>query len=78
MNAAVIHALFVGIPLAVVAVLAALIYTRKGNHPRTYTLSEPWTHAPILWAATDEVVPGGHHGHGASEFSVGGGASGKW
>ena len=78
MNAAVIHALFVGIPLAVVAVLAALIYTRKGNHPRTYTLSEPWKHAPVLWAATDEVVPGGHHGHGASEFSVGGGASGKW
>ena len=61
-----------------VAVLAALIFTRKGNHPRTYTLSEPWTHAPILWSATDEVVPGGHHGHGAPEFSVGGGASGKW
>jgi len=77
-NAAVIHALFVGIPLAVVALLSLLIFSRKGNHPATYKLSENWTHAPILWAATDEVVPGGHHGHGAGDFSAGGGASGKW
>lgn len=78
MNAAVLHALFVGIPLAVVALLALLIFSRKSNHPATYKLSEKWTHAPILWAATDEVVPGGHHGHGAAELNVGGGASGKW
>ena len=79
MNAAVIHLLFVGVPLAVVAVLAALIFSRKGNHPATYQLSEPWTHEPILWSAVDEAIPGGgHHGHGADEFSVGGGASGKW
>ena len=79
MNAAVIHLLFVGVPLAVVAVLAALIFSRKGNHPATYKLSEPWTHEPILWAAVDEAIPGGvHHGHGSDEVSVGGGASGKW
>ena len=78
MNAAVIHSLFVGVPLGVVAILSALIYSRQGNHPATYTLSEPWTYGPILWAAVEEVVPGGQHGHGASEFSAGGGASGKW
>ncbi|WP_443627147.1 aa3-type cytochrome oxidase subunit CtaJ [Candidatus Mycolicibacterium alkanivorans] len=79
MNAAVIHVLFVGVSLAVVAVLVALMLSRKGNHPATYKLSEPWTHEPILWAAIDEVVPGGGpHGHGSDVVSVGGGASGKW
>lgn len=72
-----IHLYFVGIPLLLVAALAALIFSRKGPHPASYQLSEPWTHEPILWAATDEAV-GSHHGHGASEFSVGGGASGSW
>ncbi|MCX2931479.1 hypothetical protein ORI20_14445 [Mycobacterium sp. CVI_P3] len=79
MTAAVVHLLFVGIPLALVVILSLLIFTHKGVHPATYSLSEPWTHAPILWAAVDEVVPGGgHHGHGSAEVSVGGGASGKW
>ena len=72
-----IHAYFVGIPLLLVIVLSALIWSRKGPHPATYKMSEPWTHPPILWAATDEDVGGGHGGHG-SEFSVGGGASGTW
>jgi hypothetical protein len=70
-----IHSLFLGVPVALVIILAALIWRGKGPHPQAYKLSEPWTHAPILWAATDEAVG---HGHGASEFTVGGGASGKW
>ena len=79
-----IHLYFVGIPLLLVLLLSALIWSRKGPHPATYKLSEPWTHPPILWAATDEAVGNGHAGHsdasshGAAEFSVGGGASGKW
>jgi uncharacterized membrane protein YgcG len=79
-----IHLYFVGIPLLLVLVLVGLIWSRKGPHPATYTLSEPWRHPPILWAATDEDVGNGHGGHsgasshGAAEFSVGGGASGKW
>ena len=73
-----IHLYVLGIPLLLVLVLVALIWSRKGPHPATYKLSEPWTHPPILWAATDEDVGGGHYGHGAPEFSVGGGASGKW
>jgi hypothetical protein len=73
-----IHALFLGVPLLLVILLVAMIWSRKGPHPATYKMSESWTHPPILWAATDEVVGHGHGGHGASEFSVGGGASGKW
>ncbi|BCI86854.1 hypothetical protein NIIDMKKI_20600 [Mycobacterium kansasii] len=78
MNAMEIHLLFVGIPLSLVVVLALMIFTRKGPHPATYEMSERWTHPPILWAATDEDVGGSHGGHGSSEFSVGGGASGTW
>ena len=81
MNVVVSHLLIIGIPLLLVAVLAALIWRHKGPHPETYKLSEPWTHPPILWAATDEVVGarhGGHGGHGTSEFTVGGGSSGTW
>ncbi|MGO9384129.1 MAG: hypothetical protein ACLP4W_19065 [Mycobacterium sp.] len=76
-----IHLYFIGIPLLLVAVLSLLIFSRKGPHPASYTLSEKWTHPPILWAATDEDVGnahGGHGGHDASQFSVGGGASGTW
>ena len=72
------HLLIGGIPLLLAAVLAALIWSRKGPHPATYRLSEPWTHAPILWAATDEIVGQPQHGHSASGYSVGGGASGSW
>jgi hypothetical protein len=72
-----IHSLFLGVPLALVILLATMIWSRKGPHPATYKMSESWTHPPILWAATDEAVGHGH-GHGASEFNVGGGASGKW
>jgi hypothetical protein len=72
-----VHALFVGIPLLLVIILATLIWSHKGPHPATYKMSEPWTHEPILWAATDESV-GDPHGHGSHELTVGGGASGKW
>jgi hypothetical protein len=68
---------FVGIPLLLVTVLSTMIWSRRGAHPATYKMSEPWTHPPILWAAVDELI-GAHGGHGGSEFSVGGGASGKW
>jgi hypothetical protein len=78
-----IHLFFVGIPLLLVIVLAGLIWSHKGPHAATYKLSEKWTHPPILWAATDEAVGSAHGAHGgdgrgASEFTVGGGASGTW
>ena len=44
-----IHLFFIGIPLLLVIVLSALIWSRQGPHPATYELSEKWTHPPILW-----------------------------
>jgi hypothetical protein len=74
------HSLLGGVPLAITLALIVLIWGvgkyRKGPHPATYTLTETWTHAPILWAS-DEPADHGHGGHG-SHFTVGGGASGKW
>jgi hypothetical protein len=71
---------FYVIPLLVVLGLIYLMYSRTRDRRPTYTLSEPWTHEPILWAATDEVVPGGAHGAHEHEnvVNVGGGASGRW
>lgn len=66
--------LFVGVPLLVFSLLSARYLSRKGPRAATYHMSERWTHPPILWAATGEAIGG----HGASEFSVGGGASGNW
>jgi hypothetical protein len=73
-----IHLYFIGIPLALVGALSLMIWSHKGPHAATYKMPEKWTYPPILWAATDEDVGGAHGGHGASEFSVGGGASGTW
>jgi hypothetical protein len=70
--------LLIGVPLLVAALLAALTLRKPGPHPAPYKLSEPWTHEPILWAATDEKIGAHGHGHGSHEFTVGGGASGKW
>ena len=73
-----VHLFIVGIPLLLVVVLSVLIWSRKGPHPAAYKLGEKWTNPPILWAATGEDVGHAHGGHGTSEFSVGGGASGTW
>lgn len=77
MNVVEVHALLMGVPLLVVLVLAALIWSHKGPHPATYKMSDPWTSEPIVWAAVDEKIGDPHH-HGSDEFAVGGGASGKW
>lgn len=74
---AIAHLVIGGVPLLLTAVLAAWIWRRKGPHPESYQLSEEWSHAPILWAATEETI-GAAHGHGSHELTVGGGASGKW
>lgn len=92
MSTALTHALLILVPLGLTVVLVALIWRGKGPHPATYQLSEPWTHAPILWAA-DEPADHGHatgrslvadtaehgaEGHGSHSVTIGGGASGKW
>ncbi|KQY06384.1 MULTISPECIES: hypothetical protein [unclassified Mycobacterium] len=73
MSTALTHSLLGGVPLLLALVLAALIFRRKGPHPATYTLTDEWTHEPILWASDEPA----DHGHG-SHLTVGGGASGKW
>lgn len=73
-----LHLIIVGIPVLLVVALSVLIWSRKGPHPASYKLGEKWTHPPILWAAIGEEVGHSHRGHGTSEFSVGGGASGTW
>jgi hypothetical protein len=71
-----VHSLFLLVPLGLTVFLAALVWRGKNPHPATYTLSEKWTHEPILWAS-DEPAGHGHSGHG-SHLTIGGGASGKW
>ena len=73
MSTALTHSLLGGVPLLLALVLAAVIFRRKGPHPATYTLSDEWTHEPVLWASDEPA----DHGHG-SHLTVGGGASGKW
>lgn len=75
-NTALVHASFLVVPLVLAGVLSLLIWSKKGNHPKTYNLAETWTHDPILWAA-DEPADHGHGGHG-SHLTIGGGASGNW
>lgn len=93
MSTALTHSLYVLVPLGLTLVLVALIWRHKGPHPATYKMSEPWKHAPILWAAdepgqehatghsyaADSAAHGGNVGeHGSHPVAIGGGASGKW
>jgi hypothetical protein len=75
-STALTHSLIGGVPLALTAVLAALIWRGRGPHPAIYKLTDEWTHEPILWAS-DEPADHSHGGHG-SHLTIGGGASGKW
>ena len=69
------HSLLGGVPLAVLLILVALIFTRKGPHPATYKMSDEWTHAadPVGGRRTSGSRPSAW-----SHLTVGGGASGKW
>lgn len=73
-------AITVGLPVLLAVVLIALIYRRSDTRHAIYRLPQPWTHGPVLWAATDELIPAGRHGdHGhGEELTIGGGASGHW
>ena len=73
MSIALTHSLLGGVPLLLTLLLAVLIFRRRGPHPKTYKMTDEWTHAPILWASDEPA----DHGHG-SHLTVGGGASGRW
>jgi hypothetical protein len=76
-STALTHSLLGGVPLGITLILIALIWgvgrQRKGPHPTTYTMSEKWTHDPILWASDEPEAHGHDH-----PLTIGGGASGKW
>ena len=76
--------IYVGIPLAVSAVIAVVsMSTGKpiaGTHPAHYELGDKWTREPVLWSPVDEHVTHGHHGAHADdgESLIGGSAHGRW
>jgi hypothetical protein len=84
--------IFLGIPLVIYGAIAGLSYLGKplpGEKPVHFDLGQKWTHSPVLWSATDEVIGAGHHdiadashGHAAIESTavelIGGRASGKF
>lgn len=53
---------FVGAPLAVVAVLALLIYVPGGRKRARYKPGQPWTHAPVWYEPHPGHQPAAGHG----------------
>ena len=76
---------FAGIPLAIVLVLALLIFVPGGRKRSRYKSGQPWEHEPI-WYEPHAGGTGGHGaGHGAHALTAGpasarpyGGARGTW
>jgi hypothetical protein len=60
---------FVGAPLAVVVLLALLIFLPGGRRRSRYKPGQPWEHAPVWYEPHPENSPAaGHHGsHAALE-----------
>lgn len=55
---------FAGIPLAIVLLLALLIYVPGGRKRTRYKSGQPWEHAPI-WYEPHPDGPAGHGPHAA-------------
>jgi hypothetical protein len=77
---------FAGIPLAIIAVMALLIFVPGGRKRTRYKSGQPWEHEPI-WYEPHPDGPAGHGAHAAIEAgSAGqagtggpfGGARGTW
>jgi len=56
---------FVGIPLAIVVVLALLIFVPGGRKRPRYRPGQPWEHAPIWYEPHPDAT--GHSAHPALE-----------
>jgi hypothetical protein len=54
---------FVGIPLAIIAVMALLIFLPGGRKRPRYKSGQPWEHAPVWYEP--HPVHGPSAGHGA-------------
>ena len=85
MNVAETILVFVGIPLAIILVLALLIFGRGGRKRPRYRPGQPWDHAPV-WYEPHPQATGGHGAtsHAAIEGGTAaaagplGGARGTW
>ena len=64
MNVAETLLVFVGAPLAVVVVLALLIFVPGGRKRTRYKSGQPWTHAPVWYEPHPEHGPAAGHGGG--------------
>ncbi|WP_097185195.1 aa3-type cytochrome oxidase subunit CtaJ [Blastococcus haudaquaticus] len=75
MNTVEVLLILVGIPLAVIVVLALL--TLPGGRKRTrYKPGQPWDHAPVWYEPHPEGGGGGHGpGPGSGAAAVGGGST---
>ena len=63
MNVAETLLVFVGAPLAVVVVLALLIFLPGGRKRSRYKSGQPWPHEPV-WSEPHPEGPAGGHGGG--------------
>ncbi len=85
MNVAETLLVFVGAPLAVVVLLALLIFLPGGRKRSRYKSGQPWEHAPVWYEPHPDGLAGGHGGsHAALEAGHAqkagplGGARGTW
>ena len=62
MNVAETILVFVGAPLAVVVVLALLIFLPGGRKRPRYKSGQPWPHEPVWYEPHPEGPAGGHGG----------------
>ena len=62
MNVAETIIVFVGIPLAFVLLLAALIFLPGGRKRTRYKSGQPWNHAPVWYEPHPEHAPAAAHG----------------
>jgi hypothetical protein len=53
---------FVGIPLALVVLLALLIFVPGGRQRVRYKSGQPWNHAPVWYEPHPDHGPAGGHG----------------
>lgn len=77
---------YAGIPLAIVAVMALLIFVPGGRRRVRYKSGQPWEHEPVWYEPHPDGVAAGHGSHAAlpagspAHGSAGplGGARGTW
>lgn len=63
MNVAETILVFAGAPLAIILLLAALVFLPGGRKRYRYKSGQPWEHAPVWYEPHPEHGPAGHGAH---------------